>query len=117
MERRSRLARTQLLLLSWPYLGTGKGAAVPERRLGSSALGRGHIHLPAKDVLSLCQVLQERHPSPGAPRQDLESRFLAGNLGAGPAGLPGPLPSSFCSLFPYSQSPGKNLRLRRRRSW
>lgn len=53
------------MLHSSPSSGPREGAAGPGRRQGSCALGWGHVHLPGKDILSPCQVLPERHPSPG----------------------------------------------------
>lgn len=84
------------LFLPWPYLGTVEGGAVPGRRQGSRALGWGHVHLPGKDIISPCQVLQDRPLAlcPAVTSQDREFAVLSANLGAGSAGLRGPFPGS-----------------------
>ena len=100
--------------LSSPCLGTWEGAAGPGRRRGSRALGRGHVHLPRKDILSPCQVLPERHPSPG-PGGHLAGTRSARSRREPGGGAPRTLTLLFSSALPLSSEPRKNQRLEGRR--
>lgn len=104
---------------SWPYLGTGEGAAGPGRRQGSRALGWGHVHLPGKDVLSRARCFRSgipalgpavTSPGPGVPGSLWEPRGGAG-------WAPRTLPRLFSCALPLSTEQRKNLRLGRRSSW
>lgn len=109
------------LLLSWPCVGTGEGAAGPGRRQGSRALGWGHIHLPfsGRTYSPRDRCLRSgipalgpagTWPGPGAPGSRREPQ---GGAGLGYQDPYSALP--FCP--PTVLRAEKNLRLGRRRSW